>query len=125
MVGALLAELEGTAVTECEFSGGGHRILIRRAPSFVPAGLVQVAKDPDGIPAHWRPLPAPLPGIFYAAESPQQPAMVSVGMAISAGQTVGLIESDEDVQQRWRATSPGVVRAIVVANAAEVRAGSR
>ena len=122
LVGALLAELEGTAVTECEFRGGEHRVLIRRTPSFVPASTLTAAADPDEMPAHWRPLPAPLPGIFYSAESPQQPPLVSVGMAISAGQTIGLIEAMK-MFNRVESTLSGVVRAIVVANAAEVRAG--
>lgn len=122
LVAALLGELEGTAVTECEFHGGEHRVLIRRAPSFVPAAAAQVIAEPEGVPAHWRPLPAPLPGIFYAAESPQQPPLVSVGMAISVGQTVGLIEAMK-MFNRVESTFSGVVRAILVANAAEVRAG--
>ena len=122
LVAELLAELEGTAVTECEFSGGAHRVLIRRAASFVPVAPVQVAAEPDSVPGHWRPLPAPLPGIFYTAESPQLPPLVSVGMAITAGQMVGLIEA---MKMFNRVESPlsGIVRAIVVANAAEVRAG--
>lgn len=35
---------------------------------------------------------SPLPGIFYRAPAPDQPAFVEPGAAVSADQTIGLVE---------------------------------
>jgi biotin carboxyl carrier protein len=121
VVADLLAQLDGTAVTECEFRSGQHRILVRRSPSFVPAAPSPAVVDEE-VPAHWRAIVSPLSGIYYAAESPQTPPFVTMGAAISIGQPIALIEAMKTFN-RVESDISGIVRAILVGNGAEVYAG--
>ncbi len=93
LVSELLKELDGTAVTECEFRAGDHRVHLRRTLSPTPvlqeAGAVQVG----AVPESWRPVISPLTGIFYLTESPKGPPLVSVDAYVAEKQVVGLIES--------------------------------
>jgi acetyl-CoA carboxylase biotin carboxyl carrier protein len=121
LVADLLAQLEGTAVVECEVREGAHRVFVRRAPSAVPA--VPAAPDPaEAIPAGWKWIAAPLSGIFYMAESPNSPPFITPGSAVVAGQVVGLIESMK-MFNPVESEVDGVVRIIVATDAAVVEKG--
>jgi acetyl-CoA carboxylase biotin carboxyl carrier protein len=122
IVADLLAQLDGTAVTECEFRSGDQRIMVRRSPTVIPRDVAPAITEQEAVPAHWRPISSPLAGIFYAAEKPQSPPLVSVGARVSVGQTIGLIEAMKTFN-RVESDLSGVVRAILVANSTEVQAG--
>lgn len=122
LVAELLDQVSGTAVTECEFRSGSHRVFLRRSPSFVPRASDVTQSDAPEIPAHWIPLTSPLTGIYYAAETPQSPPFVTVGTAIAVGQIIGLIEAMKTFN-RVESELSGIVQAVAVTNGAEVQAG--
>lgn len=122
LVAELLAQLEGTAVTECEFRSGEHRILLRRSPSFSRAAMRPQDPDEETIPPHWSPVLSPLTGIYYSAENPQSPPLVTIGGTIEVGQTIGLVEAMKTFN-RVESDRAGVVRSIAVADGAEVQMG--
>lgn len=121
LVAELLSELDGTAVTECEFRSGDHRVRLRRSPSFVPVAA-PVAPEEEEVPPHWHSLASPLTGIFYVAENPQNPPLIRVGDELNVGQVIGLIEAMKTFN-RVESDVSGTVRAILVVNGAEVQAG--
>jgi biotin carboxyl carrier protein len=122
LVEDLLAQLEGTAVTECEFRSGMHRVLVRRSPSFVPPSPRPFTEDPDAVPDTWQAISAPLAGIFYAAELPQSPPFARVGDAVVPHQVVGLIESMK-MFNSVESELEGTVRAILTQNGSLVERG--
>ncbi len=122
LVEDLLAQLEGTAVTECEFRAGTHRVLVRRSPSFVPPAPQALTEEADVIPDTWQAISAPLAGIFYAAESPQNPPFARVGDSVAPHQVVGLIESMK-MFNSVESELEGTVRAILTHNGAVVERG--
>jgi acetyl-CoA carboxylase biotin carboxyl carrier protein len=121
LVADLLAQLEGTAVVECEVRAGDHRVFVRRSPAAVPAA--PAPPDPAAaIPADWKAIVAPLSGIFYMAESPNSGPFVAPGKAVASGQVVGLIESMK-MFNPVESEVDGVVRTIVAADTAVVEKG--
>lgn len=122
LVSALLAQLDGTAVTECEFRAGQQRVLVRRTLSFVPPVASADLQEEPAVPAHWQAITAPLTGVFYLTESPQSPPLVGLGSVVIPGQRVGLIESMK-MFNAVESEITGTVRAILIANAAEVQTG--
>ncbi|PKW00114.1 biotin-dependent enzyme [Amycolatopsis echigonensis] len=52
---------------------------------------------------------APIPGIYYAKESPSAPAYVEVGSQVAEGDTVGLIE----VMKMFNPVTAGVAGTVV------------
>jgi biotin carboxyl carrier protein len=121
LVADLLAAVDGTAVTECEFRSGEHRVFVRRRPS-IAAAVGETSRTDDPIPADWVAVTSPLTGIYYASESPQSPPFVVVGASVGVGQTIGLIEAMKTFN-RIESDRGGTVRAILVGNGAEVQAG--
>lgn len=121
LVTDLLAQLDGTTVTECEFRAGTHHILLRRALTALPP-LLRGEPEEEAIPEHWEAITSPLSGICYVTESPTAPPLVSVGVPVTAGQIICLIESMK-MFNRVESDRSGIVRAIVVQNGAEVAAG--
>ena len=64
-------------------------------------------------------IPAPLTGIFYHAPSEGEPAYVTIGQAVAAGDVVGLVESMK-VFVEVRTEVRGIVRAVLVGNSVQV-----
>jgi biotin carboxyl carrier protein len=122
LVHDLLAELRGTAVTECELRVGAYRVLVHRSLTAVPAASQTAAPAEADLPASWIPVTSPLTGIFYLTETPQSPPYVTVDMAILEHQVVGLIESMK-MYNPVESDVAGVVRAIVVASGSVVEKG--
>ncbi|MGH2410072.1 MAG: acetyl-CoA carboxylase biotin carboxyl carrier protein [Chloroflexota bacterium] len=122
LVERVLAELEGTAVLECELRSGDHRVLVRRSLVASPIAFVPEVDDAEVVPADWKPLAAPLTGIFYLTETPQSPPFVTAGGSVSEGQVVGLIESMKMFNPVESELS-GTIRSIVVAGGALVEKG--
>ena len=121
LVADLLAQLEGTAVTECEFRAGGHRVLLRRKLDTLPPAPWGEPEE-EAIPEHWEAITSPLSGIFYLTESPTSPPLVTIGAQITAGQVVCLIESMK-MFNRVESDISGIVRTIVMQSGAEVETG--
>jgi len=69
------------------------------------------------------PVAAPMVGMFYRAQSPDDPPFVSVGDRIEAGHIVGLIEAMKTFNEIMSDVS-GTVREIVVINGALVETGA-
>lgn len=116
LVADLLEQLEGTAVSECEFRSGEFRVLLRRSNDARPVQVVSTAVAvQDEIPSTWRPITAPLTGIFYLTETPQSAPFVVEGSIVIAGQPVGLIESMK-MYNPVESDLSGVVRSILVTN---------
>jgi biotin carboxyl carrier protein len=122
LVAELLAQLEGTAVVECEFRAGDHHVLLKRSLGASTADDNRSVVDDNVIPASWVPLTSPLTGIFYLTESPQSPPFVSVGAQVSQRQVVGLIESMK-MYNPVETDVAGTVRAILVQVSAVVEKG--
>jgi biotin carboxyl carrier protein len=122
LVSELLAQLEGTIVTECEFRSGAHTISLRRRIARVQQLEPEPAAGADAVPENWLPLTSPLTGIFYLTESPQSPPLVAVGSAISERQVVGLIESMK-MYNPVESEVAGIVRSILVQASALVEKG--
>jgi biotin carboxyl carrier protein len=121
-VGEVLAQLEGTPVTECELRTGAYRILVRRSPTWMLPQFEPATETQDSIPDSWRALVAPLTGIFYLTETPQSPPFATVGALVSERQVVGLIESMK-MFNPVESDLTGTVRAIVVTGQQVVERG--
>ncbi|HXT34841.1 MAG TPA: biotin/lipoyl-containing protein [Chloroflexota bacterium] len=122
LVERILAELDGTAVLECELRSGDHRVLVRRSLAARPIPAIPEVGGGDAVPADWQPLVAPLTGIFYLTETPQSPPFVTLGGSVSEGQVVGLIESMKMFNSVESELS-GTIRSIVVSGGALVEKG--
>jgi biotin carboxyl carrier protein len=122
LVHDVLAELRGTAVTECDLRVGAYRVLVRRSLTAMPAVIQSAAPEEAAVPASWIPVTSPLTGIFYLTETPQSPPYVTVGMAILEHQVVGLIESMK-MYNPVESDVAGIVRAITIASGSVVEKG--
>jgi acetyl-CoA carboxylase biotin carboxyl carrier protein len=122
LVGDLLAQLQGSSVTECEFRTGDRHIVLRRVLSAGESMAPAITAEVEAVPAAWVPLASPLTGIFYLTETPQSSPFVTVGATVSERQVVGLIESMKMYNPVETEVS-GVVRAILVQPSAVVERG--
>lgn len=137
---ALIDAMAASDLAEMEFSRDGWTLRLRRAPlgagSAVPprpawttdgAGAAQtgIAEADADAPLARQSVPevaAPLHGIVHLQPSPGEPAFVTVGQAVSAGQTLCVIEAMK-VFNEVCAEQGGVVAAVLVASGQEVEAG--
>jgi len=100
---------------------------VRTAPA-TDAVLIERALRPSDAPAPTadtsapEPLRAPLFGIVHLAPAPGEPAFVSIGQAISAGQVLCVIEAMK-VFNQGQAEHDATVVEILVASGQEVDAG--
>ena len=123
---ALAAILRDTGLTEIEIAEGEGRIRLVRAPApaaapapvAAPAMAVPVAL-PAAVPGDDAPpagaVPSPMVGVAYLSAEPGAPPFVTPGQAVTAGQTVMLIEAMKTFNQ-IKAPRAGTVTRILVAS---------
>ena len=137
----LLAESDLSALT---LSEGGTTVTLSRhadAPVTTPAvtkpavettavqAIVEPAAAPANTPAgvsHSEParqqVCSPLYGVLHLTPSPDEPPFVAVGDAVTAGQTLCIVEAMKMFHQ-VQATRAGQVKAILAAGGTEVESG--
>jgi acetyl-CoA carboxylase biotin carboxyl carrier protein len=133
-----LAEiLQDTGLTEIEISEKDSRIRVVRAPAVIQAS-VPVAAPAAAPPAataaqihaaeaadiahHPGAVKSPMVGVAYLGPEPGAPAYVSVGQAVTAGQTLLLIEAMKTFNQ-IKAPRNGTVSRIVISSGVPVEYG--
>lgn len=123
LVEAVLTQLAGTPVVECELQAGDHRVVVRRSLTALPRAVAPVVEEEaEAVPAHWQPVVAPLTGIFYSTENPQSPPFVTLGGSVIEHQVVGLIESMKMFNPVESELS-GTIRSILVSGGVMVEKG--
>nr|WP_283949806.1 acetyl-CoA carboxylase biotin carboxyl carrier protein subunit [Limobrevibacterium gyesilva] len=125
--------LADTGLTEIEIEGKEGRIRVVRAPAPVAAATVAVAPvaaaavpvpvaaEPDDA-SHPGAVLSPMVGIAYLAPEPGAQPFVASGQAVTAGQTLLLIEAMKTFNQ-IKAPKDGVVTRILVTAGAPVEYG--
>jgi acetyl-CoA carboxylase biotin carboxyl carrier protein len=110
----LIDLLEGSNLSELEIREGEESVRLSRVPKAAPAvqavqaasvaavpapavaavagGAASADAAPDALPAG-HVVHSPMVGTFYSAPNPQSPAFASVGQAVKAGDTLGIIEA--------------------------------
>jgi acetyl-CoA carboxylase biotin carboxyl carrier protein len=127
----ILAE---TGLTEIEVQGQEGRIRVARAAAVVQASL-PAAPPPAAGPLNEAPPAAspdesvhpgavlsPMVGIAYLSPEPSAPVFVNVGQAVTAGQTLLLIEAMKTFNQ-IKAPKSGTVSRILVLSGTPVEYG--
>jgi acetyl-CoA carboxylase biotin carboxyl carrier protein len=133
VVRTLAAILTETGLTEIEIEGKEGRIRVARKPAAVAASVpvaaapVMVAAPAAQAPAmdealHPGAVISPMVGIAYLAPEPGSAPFVAVGQAVSAGQTLMLIEAMKTFNQ-IKAPKSGTVARVLVATGAPVEFG--
>ena len=110
----LIDLLEESNLAEIEIKEGEESVRLARVPSGTVVAAPQVMQAPaapampmqspvqaatGGAPKAAAELPdgdvvrSPMVGTFYASPAPDKPAFVSVGQAVKAGETLGIIEA--------------------------------
>ncbi len=119
--GDLLVRVDPTALP---FGGADGRA---RVPAIGPHGLGETTgPDVSTAPTDAAGGPvfrAPTSGRYYARPSPDKPAFVEVGAQLSAGATVCLLEIMKTFHRVTYSGAPARVRALLVAEGADVNAG--
>lgn len=127
----LIELLEESGVAEIEIREGEESVRISRATTVSAAPVAAVAPlapapavapaPPPAAPAAAEPEPrgntvtAPMVGTFYNAPSPDASPFVRVGQAVSAGDTLCIIEAMK-IMNPIEAEESGTVTAILVEN---------
>jgi acetyl-CoA carboxylase biotin carboxyl carrier protein len=135
---ALAAILTETGLTEIELAERDSRIRVVRAapvagvappPAATPALVPVVPVAPLSAAAraaedahHPGAVTSPMVGVAYLSPEPGAPVFVSVGQAVTAGQTLLLIEAMKTFNQ-IRAPKAGTVTRILVSSGAPVEYG--
>jgi acetyl-CoA carboxylase biotin carboxyl carrier protein len=133
---ALAGILHETGLTEIEIAEKDSRIRVVRAAVAAPEALVPaprpgrppplpVAEPPplaDTITTHPGVVLSPMVGVAYLFPEPGAPAFVTLGQAVTAGQTLLLIEAMKTFNQ-IKAPKAGTVTRILVANGMPVEYG--
>jgi acetyl-CoA carboxylase biotin carboxyl carrier protein len=133
---ALAQILADTGLTEIEIAEGETRIRVARAhppvatytavaapPPMAAAAPAAVTLAAD-IPAEEHPgaVTSPMVGVVYLSPEPGQPAFVSVGQTVTAGQTLLLIEAMKTFNM-IKAPRAGTISRILVTTGAPVEFG--
>lgn len=128
----LLAETE---LTEIEIEDGDRRIRLRRRPEQAPAPIAYAPPPPpqaapvqaaapaapaapvptDSFDTHPGAVKSPMVGTAYLAAEPGAKPFVSVGDAVSAGDTLLIVEAMK-VMNPITATKAGTVKNVLVGN---------
>ncbi len=133
---ALAQILADTGLTEIEIAEGETRIRVARAhapvatyasvPAPAPAAVAPVpaalaaVEPPDA--DHPGAVTSPMVGVVYLSPEPGQPPFVTPGQAVTAGQTVLLIEAMKTFNM-IKAPQAGIVSRILVTSGAPVEFG--
>ena len=132
----LAAVLTETGLTEIEIAEKDSRIRVVRggggpmAVASTPMPAASVAAAPAAGPAsaeadlaaHPGAVTSPMVGVAYLLPEPGSPPFVTVGQAVTAGQTLLLIEAMKTFNQ-IKAPKAGTVARVLVANGAPVEYG--
>ena len=128
---ALAAVLSETGLTEIEIAEKDSRIRVVRAAAAAiattasaiapPAAATPVATVPDEA-SHPGAVVSPMVGVAYLSPEPGSPNYVTIGQAVTAGQTLLLIEAMKTFNQ-IKATKEGTVSRILVASGTPVEYG--
>ncbi|MGH7122488.1 MAG: acetyl-CoA carboxylase biotin carboxyl carrier protein [Acetobacteraceae bacterium] len=119
---ALAGLLVETGLTEIEVAEKDGRIRVVRQPAQVqpPNGSVAVpqadrksAEAAQDLSAHPGVVKSPMVGIVYLAPEPGAPPFVSPGQAVSAGQTLLLVEAMKTFNQIKAPRSGKITRVLV------------
>ena len=131
-VRALAQILADTDLTEIEVETGDGRIRIARTPApvvgYAPAAapLALPPSNPAAPPAtdaeHPGAVTSPMVGVVYLSAEPGSPPYITQGEAVTAGQTLLLIEAMKTYNQ-IRAPHAGTVTRILVATGRPVEFG--
>jgi acetyl-CoA carboxylase biotin carboxyl carrier protein len=113
-------------LAEMEFAEGGWTLRLVRRPSdasIAPAaGVPRAASAPVPVAsASTPPLVAPLYGVVHLSPGPGEPAFVTAGQGVSAGQTLCVIEAMK-VFNEVRAEQSATIVDILVESGQEVDA---
>lgn len=136
----LVKIVEGTDVSEIVVEEGDVKIAVRKggvlaAPAQTtstvePPVQVPVAPEntvrpglPEGRPAQWKPVVAPMVGTFYRASAPGAEPYVQVGDTVSEGQPLCILEAMK-LMNEIAAEEAGVIREVVLENASAVEYGT-
>ena len=122
---ALATILSDTGLTEIEIVEADSRIRVVRAaaPIMAPPSVAQppplpaapAAALPAPVPDAIGTIPSPMVGIAYLSSEPGATPYVTVGQAVTAGQTVMLIEAMKTFNQ-IKAPRAGTVTRILVSS---------
>lgn len=133
-----LAEiLQDTGLTEIEISEKDSRIRVVRAPAVIQASVpvaappvaAQVVAPPPPHPSemtdishHPGAVKSPMVGVAYLGPEPGAPAYVTAGQAVTAGQTLLLIEAMKTFNQ-IKAPRNGTISRILITSGVPVEYG--
>jgi oxaloacetate decarboxylase alpha subunit len=115
----LTVEEDGTRVT---LRKEDERVVLPAAAVALPAGLAAPAAGPAPPPTSTVVVESPMVGTFYSAATPDDPPYVSVGDQVAVGQTLCILEAMK-LFNELKSEQEGVVRRILVENAAPVEYG--
>ena len=102
-------------------SGGGQ--IVAPAPAPAPAAVIATAPDGDASKGPLgEAISSPMVGTFYRKPTPDDPDFVSVGDAISEGQTLCIIEAMK-VMNEIKAERSGTIAQICVDDGTPVQFG--
>jgi len=130
---ALAEILRETGLTEIEIAEKDSRIRVVRAPAqtvqaYAPAPLAAAAApaaaahDPADFSKHPGAVTSPMVGVVYLSPEPNAPAFASEGHAVTAGQTLLLIEAMKTFNQ-IKAPRAGTLRKLLVTSGSPVEFG--
>ncbi len=128
--------LDETGLTEIEIAEKDSRIRVVRAavaapeapalaprPARPPLPVAETAEPvTDAMTTHPGAILSPMVGVVYLSPEPGVPPFVTLGQAVSAGQTLLLIEAMKTFNQ-IKAPKSGTVTRILVANGVPVEYG--
>ena len=136
-VRVLATILADTGLTEIEIEGKDGRIRVARAPATVQHVAASVAAPPAAVAAapaaaaapaeddfarHPGAVLSPMVGVAYLAPEPGATPFIAAGQAVTAGQTLLLIEAMKTFNQ-IKAPRAGTVTRILIAPGAPVEYG--
>ncbi|QQA41905.1 acetyl-CoA carboxylase [Pelagovum pacificum] len=124
-IDGLIALMKRQGLSELEYEAEGERIrlVLGGATASVPATTSPVeAAAPEAPASSGIEVRAAMPGCFYRAPSPEEPAFVEEGSKVEAGQTLGLLEAMKMFTE-VETEQAGVVETIHVENGKMVAKG--